>query len=85
MRITVKRNMGFENRCTSIVRATGKEFLIAVKSFQDKSLKETNERRQPFCCHRSDGEAFSLIPNELYFIVETLLRIELVKPTSVSH
>ena len=39
--ITVKRNMGFENRCTSIVRATGKEFLIAVKSFQDKS--EGNE------------------------------------------
>ena len=30
-----------------------KGFLIAVKSFQDKSLKEANERRQPFCCHRS--------------------------------
>ena len=33
-----------------------KEFLVAVNSFQDKSLKEANERRQPFCCHCLAGE-----------------------------
>ena len=27
-----------------------KGFQVVVKSFQDKSLKDANERRQPFCC-----------------------------------